>query len=162
MGFPKIRGTFLGAPIIRTMVYHGLYWGPSISTQEGRWSKQVLNKASRTVCGNVPRNSVIRNATSNPQYGSGFTVCLQPPPSKKKNEKPCTEVSGNLKPPNQGSGLGFRVQGLGFRVSDSEGNLKPPKCLFSGKWAQGHGHLHFPKTTYNPKNVRLRSFVLGD
>ena len=26
--FPKIRGTSLGAPIIRTIVYWGLYWGP--------------------------------------------------------------------------------------------------------------------------------------
>ena len=29
-GFPKIRGTFLGVPIIRTIVYWGLYWGPPI------------------------------------------------------------------------------------------------------------------------------------
>ena len=27
-GFPKIRGTFLGIPIIRIIVYLGLYWGP--------------------------------------------------------------------------------------------------------------------------------------
>ena len=27
-GFPKIRGTFLGVPIIRTVVFGGLYWGP--------------------------------------------------------------------------------------------------------------------------------------
>ena len=27
---PKIRGTFLGAPPIRTMVFGGLYWGPLI------------------------------------------------------------------------------------------------------------------------------------
>ena len=26
-GFPKIRGTFLGVPIIRTIIYWGLYWG---------------------------------------------------------------------------------------------------------------------------------------
>ena len=26
--FPKIRGTLLGAPIIRTRVFGGLYWGP--------------------------------------------------------------------------------------------------------------------------------------
>ena len=25
----KIRGTILGVPIIRTVVYWGLYWGPS-------------------------------------------------------------------------------------------------------------------------------------
>ena len=28
--FPKIRGTFLGVPIIRILVYWGLYWGPLI------------------------------------------------------------------------------------------------------------------------------------
>ena len=28
--FPKIRGTFLGIPIIRTIVFWGLYWGPLI------------------------------------------------------------------------------------------------------------------------------------
>ena len=27
-GIPKIRGTFLGVPIIRTLVFWGLYWGP--------------------------------------------------------------------------------------------------------------------------------------
>ena len=27
-GFPKIRGTILGVPILRTIVYWGLYWGP--------------------------------------------------------------------------------------------------------------------------------------
>ena len=29
-GFPKIRCTFLGVPIIRTIVFWGLYWGPLI------------------------------------------------------------------------------------------------------------------------------------
>ena len=29
-GFPKIRGTILGVPIIRTIVFWGLYWGPLI------------------------------------------------------------------------------------------------------------------------------------
>ena len=28
--FPKIRGTILGVPIIRTVVFWGLYWGPFI------------------------------------------------------------------------------------------------------------------------------------
>ena len=27
-GFPKIRGTILGVPIIRTLVFWVLYWGP--------------------------------------------------------------------------------------------------------------------------------------
>ena len=29
-GLPKIRGTLLGVPIIRTIVYWGLHWGPLI------------------------------------------------------------------------------------------------------------------------------------
>ena len=29
-GFPKIKGTFLGLPIIRTRVLWGLHWGPLI------------------------------------------------------------------------------------------------------------------------------------
>ena len=28
--FPKMRGTILGVPIIRTIVFWGLYWGPLI------------------------------------------------------------------------------------------------------------------------------------
>ena len=30
LGFPKIRGTILGVPMIRTIVFRGLYWGPPI------------------------------------------------------------------------------------------------------------------------------------
>ena len=29
-GFPKIRDTILGVPIVRTIVFWGLYWGPLI------------------------------------------------------------------------------------------------------------------------------------
>ena len=29
-GFPKIKGTFLGVPIMRAIVFWGLYWGPLI------------------------------------------------------------------------------------------------------------------------------------
>ena len=29
-GFPKIRGTFFGVPIIRIIVFWGLYWGSPI------------------------------------------------------------------------------------------------------------------------------------
>ena len=29
-GFPKIRGPILGTPIIRNVVFWGLYWGPPI------------------------------------------------------------------------------------------------------------------------------------
>ena len=28
--FPKIRGTFLGVPIIRAIIFWGLYWGPLV------------------------------------------------------------------------------------------------------------------------------------
>ena len=30
LGSPTIRGTFLGVPILRTLVFWGLYWGPPI------------------------------------------------------------------------------------------------------------------------------------
>ena len=29
-GFPKIRGTFLGVPIIRIIIFWGLHWGPPV------------------------------------------------------------------------------------------------------------------------------------
>ena len=29
-GFPKIRGTFLGVPVIRAIVFWGLSWGPLV------------------------------------------------------------------------------------------------------------------------------------
>ena len=29
-GFPKIRDTIFGVPLIRTIVFWGLYWGPPI------------------------------------------------------------------------------------------------------------------------------------
>ena len=29
-GFPKIRGTLLGVPVIRIIIFGGLYWGPLI------------------------------------------------------------------------------------------------------------------------------------
>ena len=29
-GFPEIRGTLLGVPIIRIIIYWGLHWGPLI------------------------------------------------------------------------------------------------------------------------------------
>ena len=29
-GFPEIRGTVLGVPIIRTIAFGGLYWGPPL------------------------------------------------------------------------------------------------------------------------------------
>ena len=29
-GFPNIRGTILGVPIVRIILFQGLYWGPLI------------------------------------------------------------------------------------------------------------------------------------
>ena len=29
-GLPKIRGAFLGCPIIRVIVFEGLHWGPRV------------------------------------------------------------------------------------------------------------------------------------
>ena len=29
-GFPKIKGTLLGVPVLRIIVFWGLYWGPLI------------------------------------------------------------------------------------------------------------------------------------
>ena len=37
-GFPKIRGTLFGVPIIRIIVYWGLQWGPLI------WGKYHVKK----------------------------------------------------------------------------------------------------------------------
>ena len=34
--FPKIRGTFLGAPIMKIIVFGGLYWGPLIALKFAR------------------------------------------------------------------------------------------------------------------------------
>ena len=44
--FPKIRGTFSGVPIVRIIVYWGLYWGPLIGgiyhVGLGTWGLQQL------------------------------------------------------------------------------------------------------------------------
>ena len=32
-GFPKNKGTFLGVPIVSTIIFQGLYWGPLIRFQ---------------------------------------------------------------------------------------------------------------------------------
>ena len=36
-GFPKTRGTLLGGPIIRTIVFWGLFWGPIILGNYQMW-----------------------------------------------------------------------------------------------------------------------------
>ena len=41
-GFPKIRGAILGVPIIRTIVFWGLYWDPPIlgNSHIARWVRR--------------------------------------------------------------------------------------------------------------------------
>ena len=42
LGLPKIRGIFLGVPIVRTIVFGGLYWGPylgKLSNSTSRFPK---------------------------------------------------------------------------------------------------------------------------
>ena len=50
--FPKIRGTLLGVPIIRTIVFWGLYWGPLIlgnyhTSWKGSPSKHYFQRCSQ-------------------------------------------------------------------------------------------------------------------
>ena len=51
-GFPKIRGTILGVPIVRTLVFLGLYWGPpilgkyQITTQKIAWTAVLANEGA--------------------------------------------------------------------------------------------------------------------
>ena len=40
-GFPKIRGTFWGVPIIRTIVYRGLYWGTQFWETTKYWENKM-------------------------------------------------------------------------------------------------------------------------
>ena len=49
-GFPKIRGTILGVPIIRILVYYGLYWGPFIlGNYQVEGTTRLPGKAKRTL-----------------------------------------------------------------------------------------------------------------
>ena len=56
-GFPKILGTLLGVPVIRTIVFWGLYWGPLIlgNYHLGLYGRKVgalvrVQKPSGTPC----------------------------------------------------------------------------------------------------------------
>ena len=52
-GFPKIRGTLLGGggvPIIRTIVFGGLYWGPPIL---GNYHIGIMEKKMETSVGGI-------------------------------------------------------------------------------------------------------------
>ena len=41
-GFPNIRGTILGVPIIKTIIFLGLYWGPLI-LENYHMSREISN-----------------------------------------------------------------------------------------------------------------------
>ena len=51
-GFPKIRGTILGVPIIRIIVFGGLYWGPPILGNSHIVS--IKEALSITLCSKYP------------------------------------------------------------------------------------------------------------
>ena len=55
-GFPKIRGTILGVPILRIIVFGGLYWGPLIL---GNYQIQLLKGWGGVV---VSFSSELRNS----------------------------------------------------------------------------------------------------
>ena len=56
--FPKIRGTFLGAPIMRIIIFWGLYWGPLIlgnyQVPQHDFTKLPPSHCPRSLC---PRRS---------------------------------------------------------------------------------------------------------
>ena len=60
-GFPKIRGTILGVPMTRTIVFLGLYWGPLIL---GNYN--ILGPQSREM-----------GSPLNPKYMPHYT-CMDP------------------------------------------------------------------------------------
>ena len=42
-GFPNKRGTFLGVPITRTIIFWGLYWGPPILGNYHFWENMACH-----------------------------------------------------------------------------------------------------------------------
>ena len=81
MGFPKIRGAFLGIPIIRTIVFWVLYWDPFIlvnyhmerdigchnsspylTCANGPWSLAVWVHEKDHTFGNPPYNPVVKRS----------------------------------------------------------------------------------------------------
>ena len=64
-GFPKIMGTILGVPIIRIIVFWGLYWGPLILGNYHR----PFGRCVRQVCGgHVLQSSSFRFAPPNDRF----------------------------------------------------------------------------------------------
>ena len=51
-GFPRMRGTILGVPMIRTIVYWGLYWVPLILGNY-RMPQKRRSKCNHTSCTSV-------------------------------------------------------------------------------------------------------------
>ena len=52
-GFPKIRGTFLGVPIIRTIVFGGVYIGVPLFWESTNWLFGVYASELRHYCKQV-------------------------------------------------------------------------------------------------------------
>ena len=53
-GFPKIRGTILGVPIIRIIVFWGLYWGPPILGNYHMGGCQIYDPFLDPSCNTAP------------------------------------------------------------------------------------------------------------
>ena len=134
-GFPKIGGTFLGVPIIRIIVFWGLYWGPLILGNyhlffrcllgcfEGpltEWSfLQWFARAIRDICfGYLSGGSISR-------YGSGlplrFTVALQDR-NRVRSCTPSAEARSKLPEGSSTQVMGFRVPTRNLKAF---GTLKP-------------------------------------
>ena len=64
-GFPKIRGTILGIPIIRTIVYWGLYWGPLILGNYHIFSRWYSQAGAYPVSGALYPQSAISPLSRN-------------------------------------------------------------------------------------------------
>ena len=62
-GFPKIRGTFLGVPIRRTIKYWGLYWSPLVlgNSYLGLYKQMVVRWMGGPIWGAQVATRVERN-----------------------------------------------------------------------------------------------------
>ena len=75
MGFPKIRGTFLGVPIIRTIVFWGLYWGSLILGNYHIPSESCMHSTSETYNLNSSAQMRHKKCQALTQQGKNFR-CL--------------------------------------------------------------------------------------
>ena len=69
-GVPKIRGTFLGVPIIRTVVFGGLYWGPLF------WQSTIFWGEAHA--GHVIASPPEQTSCSVPVIGNRSDMCMRP------------------------------------------------------------------------------------